>query len=186
MPQQSHHGVRLYHTTTTPQASSPFDPENPSTTATTNTQTNDKTSNKKIKGKKQRAFIPRKAAVQLTEKARTFFKALLENPPRPDIIGIQLNYQQSKSTPRMVFAFTFVTAQDLGPTDEGVSLEVVKNEKGVTVPKAPADAQNDGLPKLYVSGDAFLKVLGAKVDVDTESVAPILYDKEGNLMDPNA
>jgi hypothetical protein len=31
-----------------------------------------------------------------------------------------------------------------------------------------------------------MKVLGAKVDVDMETLTPILYDKEGNKMDPNA
>ena len=55
----------------------------------------------------------------------------------------------------------------------------------IQVPKPPRDSQNDGLPKLYVHHHAFLKVLGATVDVDTETVTPILYDREGNRMDPN-
>ena len=45
---------------------------------------------------------------------------------------------------------------------------------------------DDGLPKLYVNHNAFLKVLGATVDIDLEKITPILYDREGNVMDPNA
>lgn len=89
---------------------------------------------------------------------------------------------RARQQPRMVFSFDFVSAADLGPFDEGVSLQVL--DDGVT-PKAPADSLSDGLPKLYVSGNAFLKVLGATLDVDTAKMAPLLYDKEGNRMDPN-
>lgn len=53
------------------------------------------------------------------------------------------------------------------------------------IPKPPRDSINDGLPKLFVHHNAFLKVLGATVDVDTHSMSPILYDREGNRMDPN-
>ena len=63
-----------------------------------------------------------------------------------------------------------------------VSLEV--DEDGN--PKSPRDALDDGLPKLYVHHNAFLKVLGATVDVDTTNITPILYDKEGFEMDANA
>jgi hypothetical protein len=31
-----------------------------------------------------------------------------------------------------------------------------------------------------------MKVLGATVDVNMENITPILYDREGNIMDPNA
>lgn len=40
------------------------------------------------KASKRRKFVPPKAAVELTPKARKFFKLLLENPPRPDIVGM--------------------------------------------------------------------------------------------------
>ena len=50
-------------------------------------------------------------------------------------------------------------------------------------PKSPQDSFDDGLPKLYVHHNAFMKVLGATVDVDTETITPILYDKEGFEMD---
>ena len=130
-------------------------------------------------GKKK--FVPRKAAVELTEKARTLFKKLLENQPSRD--GILLNYNQSSSgQPRMVFSFSFVSKDELHEQDEGVSLEV--DEEGN--PKSPRDALDDGLPKLYVHHNAFLKVLGATVDVDTEKMTPILYDKEGHELDANA
>jgi hypothetical protein len=137
--------------------------------------------------------------VQLTDKARTFFKALLAQPPRPEIIGVMLNYDQSKTgEPRMVFSFSFVTASDIAEQDEGVSLELVERVEQVAtedgsfssvvrmVPKSPADSRLDGLPKLYVHHNAFLKVLGSTVDVDTTTVTPILYDRENNRMDPNA
>ena len=53
-------------------------------------------------------------------------------------------------------------------------------------PKPPKDSVDDGLPKLYVHHNAFLKVLGATLDVNTETISPILYDREGNVMEPNA
>jgi hypothetical protein len=104
-----------------------------------------------------------------------------------------LNYDQSKSgEPRMVFSFSFVTAKDVDPMyDEGVSLELVESlspdsTETILVPKPPSESRMDGLPKLYVHHNAFLKVLGATVDVDTSTVTPILFDREHNRMDPNA
>lgn len=133
----------------------------------------------KTKGRKK--FVPRKAAVKLTDKARTLFKKLLENQPSRD--GILLNYNQSSSgQPRMVFSFSFVSKDELHEQDEGVSLEV--DDEGN--PKSPREALDDGLPKLYVHHNAFLKVLGATVDVDPEKITPILYDKEGFELDANA
>lgn len=82
----------------------------------------------------------------------------------------------------MVFSFSFVTKEDITEDDEGVSLEVLPDG----TPKAPKDCINDGLPKLYVNHNAFLKVLGATVDIDKDTAAPILYDREGNRLDPNA
>lgn len=68
--------------------------------------------------RKRRKFIPRKAAVELTDRARTFFKALLEKSPQKD--GIVLNYQQASSgQPRMVFTFGFVSKEELTEEDEG-------------------------------------------------------------------
>jgi hypothetical protein len=72
-----------------------------------NTQTNGK-----------RKYVPRKAAVEMTDQARTFFKKILEN--NPDKAGIMLNYQQASSgQPRMVFSFDFVSKDGLSATDEG-------------------------------------------------------------------
>ena len=136
----------------------------------------------------------------LTPKARAFFKSLLENVAANQsdkstseydddpIIGIQLTYSQSTTgEPRMVFGFSFLRSSSLHPNDEAVSLEVsVSEEDGTETPKSPADALDDGLPKLYVHHDAVLKVLGSTLDVDEERLMPILYDKEGNVMDPNA
>lgn len=81
----------------------------------------------------------------------------------------------------MVFSFDFVK-DPLGPDDEAVSLEV--DEDGT--PKSPSDSVNDGLQKLYVHHNAFMKVLGGKVDVDVETLKLTMYDREGNKMDPNA
>lgn len=141
---------------------------------------------------KKREFVPRKAAVKLTDKARKFFKLLLDDPPRKDVVGIMLNYGQPKSgEPRMVFSFDFVTADEIdGDQDEGVSLELVqqvdRHGNRIEVPKPPSESQHDGLPKLYVHHNAFLKVLGATLDVDAKTLTPIIYDREGNTMDPNA
>jgi len=138
----------------------------------------------KKKKKRRRMFVPQNAAVKLTDKARLFFKKLLKNAPNKDVIGIMLNYTQSSTGQfRMVFSFNFVTEKDIDrDQDEAVSLEVLEDGS----PKPYAEALEDGLPKLYVSHNAFIKVLGATVDVDTEKVEPILYNREGDLMDPNA
>ena len=63
-----------------------------------------------------------------------------------------------------------------------VSLEILEDGS----PKPPEDALNDGLPKLYIHHNAFLKVLGTLVDVDLQTMTPIIYDREGNKLDPNA
>jgi hypothetical protein len=63
-----------------------------------------------------------------------------------------------------------------------VTLET--NEDGT--PKSPQETWNDGKPKLYVHHNAFMKVLGATLDVDAKTMTPILYDREGFQMDPNA
>ncbi len=149
------------------------------------------------------SFIPRKAPVKLTPKARQFFKALLQNKIESDdsknVIGILLSYQHSQSGQlRMAFTFDFVTVDQLGRKDEPVSLEVVQkaqtrdNKQGEEeeeieeIPKSPEESLNDGLPKLYIHEHAFMKVLGCTIDIDMETFTPILYDREGNLMDPNA
>lgn len=129
---------------------------------------------------RRKTFVPRKAAVALTETARNLFRKLLENNPEKD--GILLNYNQSSSgQPRMVFSFSFVTKDELHENDEGVSLEV--DETGA--PKNPSEALDDGIPKLYVHHNAFIKVLGATVDVDTATMTPKLFDKEGFELDAN-
>jgi len=159
-----------------PFSSSPLVTKHKASDANNNNTT--RASPKKTKRKKK--FVPRKAAVELTENARTLFQKLLENHPTRD--GILLNYNQSSTgEPRMVFSFSFVSRDELDEQDEGVSLEV--DEDGN--PKPPKDALDDGLPKLYVHHNAFLKVLGATVDVDTKNITPILYDKEGFELDAN-
>lgn len=103
---------------------------------------------------KLRKFVPRKAAVQLTESARTFFQTLLQNPPRPEIIGILLSYQQAEEQVKMMYHFQFITkVPDMA---EGVSLEVLEDG----TPKPPDQSQNDGLPKLYLHPDAFFESIG--------------------------
>jgi len=131
--------------------------------------------------KKKRKYVPRKAAVEMTDKARKFFQRLLESNPEKS--GIMLNYTQASSgQPRMVFSFDFVAEDEIASDDEGVSLDV--DAEGKPIP--PGEALEDGKPKLYVNGGAFLKVLGATVDIDLENVTLILYDREGNRMDPNS
>jgi hypothetical protein len=138
-------------------------------------------SQKRKVAKKKHNFIPRKAPIELTETSRLFFKQLLES--RKDAAGILLNYHQSSTgEPRMVFSFDFVKPGELGPDDEGVSLEVMADGS----PKPPAQSLNDGLPKLYVHHNAFMKTLGGKVDVDLDTLKLTMYDREGNIMDPNA
>lgn len=65
-------------------------------------------------------FVPQKAAVALTPKARNFFRALLENTSDDQVVGIMLNYHQSSTgEPRMVFSFDFCKANQLTEMDEG-------------------------------------------------------------------
>ena len=68
--------------------------------------------------RKKKRIIPRKAAVELTEKARIIFQKLLDNQPTKE--GILLNYTQSATgEPRMVFSFSFVSKEELDEQDEG-------------------------------------------------------------------
>eukprot|EP00978_Attheya_sp_CCMP212_P019918 scaffold56562_cov53-Attheya_sp.AAC.1 len=138
-----------------------------------------------------RRMVPRKAPVLLTENARTMFQKLLASITSEKNVGIILNYTQSSTgEPRMVYSFDLVTQADLTPDDECVSLELIEDKYGNLVPKLPADSLNDGLKKLYVHHNGFMKVLGATLDVeiDPESgmFTPKLVDREGNDMDPNA
>ena len=163
--------------------------------------------------KKERSFIPRKAPVKLTSQARKFFKLLIEQKLKQEeqlkvdndnadndsslssCVGIMLKYQQSLSgEPRMVYTFDYVTQDQISNQDEPVSLEIIEttstgndsNQEDEEIPKPPEESINDGLPKLYIHQHAFLKVLGSTIDLDTKTFAPILYDKEGNELDPNA
>ena len=63
-----------------------------------------------------------------------------------------------------------------------VSLELLEDG----TPKPPRDAMDDGLPKLYVSHNGFMKVLGCTLDIDIEKMQPVLYDPSGNEVNPNA
>ena len=63
-----------------------------------------------------------------------------------------------------------------------VSLELL--EDGET-PKPPKDSWEDGLPKLYIHHNGFMKVLGCTLDVDIDNMKPVLYDSEGLVKDPN-
>jgi len=147
----------------------------------------------KPRARKPRVFVPPKAAVKLTPKARAYCRDLLDAAHNPEITGIMLRFQQSRSgEPRMVFAFEFVKVGGLGKDDEGVSLEVLEDG---TTPVPPMQSMSDGKRKLYLHQSAILKVLGCTLDVqqvddgtdtDTTVITPVLYDREGNLMDPNA
>lgn len=132
----------------------------------------------------KRSFVPQKAPVKLSPKSRQYFKFLISQKEEGEekIVGIMLRYQQSKNSPTMVFNFDFVTQSQIGMRDEPVSLEVL--EDGVT-PKSPQDSIQDGLQKLYIQENAFMKVLGATIDLDEETFTPVLFDREGNPMDPN-
>jgi hypothetical protein len=75
---------------------------------------------KKQRPRRKLKFVPQKAAVALTPKARNFFRALLESTSDEKVIGIILNYHQSSTgEPRMVFSFDFVKEGQLMENDEG-------------------------------------------------------------------
>lgn len=166
--------------------------------------------------KKRKKIIPKRAPVKLTPKARKFFKDLIDmktkskenensNKNENVIAGIILKYQQSNTgQPRMVFTFDYVAQNELSDRDEPVSLEIIGMQQPsdtesdnhasdangdiilTEIPKPPQESYNDGLPKLYIHQHAFMKVLGCTIDIDTKNFSPILYDKEGNQLDPNA
>ena len=149
------------------------------TTSTTTTST---------KKNKKNIMIPRKAAISITPKARTILKQII-NITKSHVI--LLKYVIS-SQHALRMAFKFVLIKDISTeintnTDEGISLEVL--DDGIT-PKSPSDSYNDNLPKLYISQNAFMKVLGGTLDVDinveTGDMIPRLVDREGHDMDPNA
>jgi len=66
-----------------------------------------------------------------------------------------------------------------------VSLEVLDDG---TTPVPPFESMSDGKRKLYLHQSAILKVLGGTLDValKDDAFTPVLYDREGNEMDPNA
>jgi len=147
------------------------------------------------KTKRKRKFIPPKAIVNLTPKSRNLFKTLLSiaiqnsegknNNDGNKIIGILLKYQQSSSgEPRMVFQFDFLRQVELENSEhEGVSLEVKEDGK---TPKNHRDSIDDGLLKLYIHSDAVMKVLGCTIDIDDkDGFTPLVYDRDGVLVDPN-
>ena len=164
-------------------SSSPFDQSNHSTTLGTE---QDSTEKHRSRRRRPLRFVPLKPAVDVAPKARKFFIQLLKQPPRPSICGIRLNYKQAASgEPRMVFSFEFVTREQLTDVDEAIPLELDDDNDDKERKSKHSESNPDTLPKLYVSGSAFLKVLGSTVDVD-KNFLPILYDREGNRMDPNA
>ena len=68
---------------------------------------------------KQRGFVPRKAALNLTPTARKFCKLLLKNSA-DDVEGIVLKYQMSSAGDmRMVFSLDFVKRGSIGSNAEG-------------------------------------------------------------------
>ena len=137
------------------------------------------------KQKKQKGFIPRKAALNLKPKAREFLKLLLDNSP-PDIIGILLKYNPATDgkSMRMVFSVDFAREASMDPNTEGVSLEILEDGS----PKTPAESDMDGLKKLFIHESAFMKVLGATMGIKMEddgSIMPTFKDREGNELEPN-
>jgi hypothetical protein len=142
----------------------------------------------------RRTFIPKKAPITLTETARKFFLALIQTKTTTDTSnhdvhpshatkGIVLQYQQSSTgEPRMVFSFDFIQDKDLSVDEyETVSLEVMEDGS----PKPPELSLMDGKPKLYIHRNAFMKVLGGKLDVTLDTLQIVMYDRDGNVLDPN-
>lgn len=134
-----------------------------------------------------KTFIPRKAPLALTPKAREFLKSILSKAP-PSVHGIMLRYQPStlQGEMRMVFSFDFLKEnQKISIDDEEVSLELMPDGS----PKPPNLSYGDGMKKLYVHSSAFMKVLGATMDIELEEngdFTPTFQDREGNFLDPNA
>ena len=114
--------------------------------------------------------------VRVTPNATKFFCHILDSKKAlgvEDVVAVQLGYRQSVSSPAMVYTFDFLDNSDIfacktrRPPDEYTELD---KGKGYL---------------LYVHPNALMKVLGATVDVDLDTLQFLLKDEEGHLLVPD-
>lgn len=108
-----------------------------------------------------------RSPVKLSKNARQVFEMMLKGDNNRE--AVQISYQQSKDGLQMVFSFNFLHQSEV---------EMVES-------RSPPDeyatifADDSIHYKLYVHPNALMKVIGATVDVDIESMNFSLQDKEG-------
>ena len=108
-----------------------------------------------------------RSPIKLSENARQVFEMMLKGDNNRE--AVQIGYQQSKDGLQMVFSFNFLNQSEV---------EMVES-------RCPPDEyatifEDDFIHyKLYVHPNALMKVIGATVDVDTESMKFSLQDEEG-------
>mmetsp|Transcript_3371 Transcript_3371/g.6393 ORF Transcript_3371/g.6393 Transcript_3371/m.6393 type:complete len:171 (+) Transcript_3371:95-607(+) len=115
-----------------------------------------------------RTFKPLRPCVSFTQPASDYLKALISSAP-PPTSGILVKYSHSTSgKPRMLFSLSFTCASSVAAEDE------LGGGEGVDL----GDGQ-----VLYVHATAFMKLLGATVDMEGGEI--VFRDKGGFVIDPN-
>ncbi len=121
------------------------------------------------KHKSRRPTRESRSPVKLSESARHAFEMMLKDGNNYE--AVQVGYQQSKDGLNMVFSFNFLCQSEVeivesrSPPDEYTTIF--------------ADKSASINYKLYVHPNALMKVMGATVDIDIETMEFRLLDGEG-------
>ena len=119
--------------------------------------------------KSRRLTRESRSPVKLSESAKNAFEMMLEDGNNYE--AVQIGYQQSKDGLNMVFSFNFLSQSEVeivesrSPPDEYTTIF--------------ADESASINYKLYVHPNALMKVMGATVDIDIETMEFRLLDGEG-------
>eukprot|EP00588_Corethron_pennatum_P008013 CAMPEP_0194294984 /NCGR_PEP_ID=MMETSP0169-20130528/52311_1 /TAXON_ID=218684 /ORGANISM="Corethron pennatum, Strain L29A3" /LENGTH=168 /DNA_ID=CAMNT_0039044047 /DNA_START=27 /DNA_END=533 /DNA_ORIENTATION=- len=122
-------------------------------------------------GRRPRRALP--PPVNVTDAARAHFLQLLQYAPGDGDSLLLCHRTSSDHIGRFVYSFDFISPEDVDAR-QPPKMEFVQ-------------LKDEGDRRLYVDDDSLMKVLGATVDVESEDgmLVPSLFDREGNLMDPN-
>jgi hypothetical protein len=112
--------------------------------------------------------------VTLSENAKKTFKLMLES--NSNCKAIQIGYRQSEDTLGMTYTFDMLDG-------EGVELAESRRppDEFTTIYE---DKESNIKYRCYVHPHALMKVMGATIEVDLDTVEFKLLDKEGFLLEP--
>ena len=122
-----------------------------------------------VRQRSRRLTRESRSPVKLSESARNSFEMMLKGDNNHQ--AVQVGYQQSKDGLHMVFSFNFLCQSEVevvesrSPPDEYATIF--------------ADESASIHYKLYVHPNALMKVMGASVDIDIETMEFHLQDEEG-------